>query len=151
MKRARLFRRSVEPAGVGLDVGALAPMVDMMTLLLVFLLRTYSTDLAPAPPEGPFALADTQSEDGRKGGVEILVSAEAIFVNGQRIAAWQYAGDEGTIGPLYDMLLQSRPKVRAEVHADASVPWKRLSRVLATAQAAGVEQIALVGAHSGGM
>lgn len=149
--RRRLFRRKAEPAGVGLDVGALAPMVDMMTLLLVFLLRTYSTDLAPAPPEGPFELAGTHSEDARKGGIEILVSGEAIFVNGQRIAAWAYAGDEGSIEPLYELLLQSRPKTRAEVHADASVPWKRLSRVLATAQAAGVEQIALVGAHTGGM
>lgn len=149
--RRRLFRRGAEPAGVGLDVGALAPMVDMMTLLLVFLLRTYSTDLAPAPPEGPFELAGTASEDARKGGIEVLVSSEAIFVNGQRIAAWEYAGEAGTIEPLYDMLLMARPKLRAEVHADASVPWSRLSRVLATAQAAGVEQIALVGAHVGGM
>ncbi len=151
-RRRRLFSGGSAGAGtVGLDVGALAPMVDMMTLLLVFLLRTYSTDLAPAPPSGPFELAGTASEDARKGGIEILVSAEAIYVNGQRLAAWQYVGDEGRIEPLYDMLLQARPKARAEVHADATVPWRRLSRVLATAQAAGVQQIGLVGAHAGAM
>ncbi len=152
MRRRRgLFRRSPEAAGVGLDVGALAPMVDMMTLLLVFLLRTYSTDLAPAPADGPFELAGTHSEDARRGGIEILVTGEAVHVNGQRIAAWAHIGEDGSIDPLYQMLLQSRPKTRAEIHADASVPWRRLQRVLGTAQAAGVEQIALVGAHSGAM
>lgn len=150
MKRP-LFRKRPAPGAAGLDVGALAPMVDMMTLLLVFLLRTYSTDLAPAPPEGPFALAPTGSEDARKGGIELIVSGEAIYVDGQRVAAWDHVAGDGVIDPLYARLLQARPKVRAEVHADGSVPWRSLSRVLATAQAAGVEQIALVGAYRGGM
>lgn len=150
MKR-RLFRSQAGSTAAGLDVGALAPMVDMMTLLLVFLLRTYSTDLAPAPPEGPFALAATSSEDARQGGIEVLVSGEAIYVDGQRVAAWDHLEGEGVIDPLYARLLQSRPKLRAEVHADGSVPWRSLSRVLATAQAAGVEQIALVGGYRGGM
>ena len=154
MKRGRLLRREGTSGAVGLDVGALAPMVDMMTLLLVFLLRTYSTDLAPAPPEGPFALASTASEDPRRGGVEILVSTEAIYVDGQRVAAWGYIDGEApgaVIRPLYDRLLAQRGKARAEVHADGNIPWKQLSRVLSTAQAAGVEQIALVGAYRGGM
>ena len=136
---------------MGLEVGALAPMVDMMVLLLVFLLRTYSTDLAPAPPNESFALAGTTSDADRNGGVELIVSAEAIYVNGLRVAAWEYIDGSGVIDPLYTLLLQVRPKVRAEVHADASVPWKRLERVLQTAQAAGVEEIALVGVWRGGM
>ncbi len=151
MKRRRLLREDRAGATPGLDVGALAPMVDMMTLLLVFLLRTYSTDLAPAPPTGAFTLAATGSEDARAGGIEILVSNEAIYVDGLRIAAWEYTEGEGVIDPLYQRLLQARPKHRAEVHADASVPWKRLSRVLGTAQAAGVQQLALVGAYGGAM
>ncbi len=150
MKR-RLFRSAPSEGTSGLDVGALAPMVDMMTLLLVFLLRTYSTDLAPSPPEGPFALAATGSEDARKGGIELIVSGEAIYVDGQRVASWDHVEGEGVIDPLYSRLLQARPKLRAEVHADGTVPWRQLSRVLATAQAAGVEQIALVGAYRGGM
>lgn len=146
----RMFRRA-PPASVGLDVGALAPMVDMMTLLLVFLLRSYSTDAAPAPREGPFDLAATSSEDPRHGGLELLVSAEAIYVDGQRIAAWEFVEGEGVIRPLYDRLLAARQKGRAEVHADRGVEWQDLSRVLATARAAGVEQLSLVGAYQGGM
>lgn len=149
--RRRLFRKRPEPEGVGLDVGALAPMVDMMVLLLVFLLRTYSTDLAPTPADEPFELAGTTADADRRGGVELLVSSEGVYVNGHRVAAWEFVEGEGVIDPLYSILLQVRPKVRAEVHADATVPWKRLSRVLQTAQAAGVEEIALVGVWRGGM
>jgi biopolymer transport protein ExbD len=149
---SRLLRRRDEPSvSAGLDVGALAPMVDMMTLLLVFLLRTYSTDLAPMPPEGPFQLAPTASEDARKGGLEILVSGEAIYVDGQRIAAWEFVVGEGVVRPLYDRLLASRKKDRAEVHADGVVEWARLSRVLATARAAGVQELSLVGAYRGSL
>jgi biopolymer transport protein ExbD len=149
--RRTLFRHRPEPAGVGLDVGALAPMVDMMVLLLVFLLRTYSTDLAPAPEHESFELAGTTSDADRSGGVELLVSTEAVYVNGHRVAAWEFIEGSGVIDPLYAVLLQVRPKVRAEVHADAGVPWRRLERVLQTAQAAGVEEIALVGVWRGGM
>ncbi|MBM4391194.1 MAG: biopolymer transporter ExbD [Deltaproteobacteria bacterium] len=148
MKR---FRRREAQASVGLDVGALAPMVDMMTLLLLFLLRTYSTELAPTPPSGPFALAPTSSEESRHGGIEILVANDAIYVDGQRIAAWDYVGTEGVVKPLYDRLLASRTKARAEVHADGTVPWRRLGRVLATAQAAGLEELAIVGGYRGSL
>ena len=60
--RRRLFRRDAGGITPGLDVGALAPLVDMMTLMLVFLLRSYSTESAPMPPEGRFELAGTTSE-----------------------------------------------------------------------------------------
>ena len=146
----RWFARH-DVAPVGLDVGALAPLVDMMTLLLVFLLRTYSTELAPSPPSGPFELGPTVSEDARQGGVEILVAVDAIYVDGQRIAAWDYVGTEGLVRPLYDRLLASRSKARVEVHADAAVTWARLGRVFATAQAAGVQDLALVGAYRGSL
>ena len=119
----------------------------MMTLLLVFLLRTYSADAAPVPPEGPFELASTTSLDERHAGTEILVSNVAVYVDGQRIGAWEFIEGEGVIRPLYDRLLATRGKTNVEVHADRSVEWHQLSRVLATAKAAGFEQLSLVGAH----
>lgn len=146
----RMFKR--QPAAtVGLDVGALAPMVDMMTLLLVFLLRTYSADAAPMPPEGPFELASTASQDERHAGTEILVSNVAVYVDGHRIAAWEFVEGEGVIRPLYDRLLAARGKTSAEVHADKSVEWHQLSRVLATAKAAGFERLSLAGAMEAGI
>jgi biopolymer transport protein ExbD len=132
---------------VGLDVGALAPMVDMMTLLLVFLLRSYSNEVAPSAPEGHFELAGTASDASRSGGVQILVSEEAIWVDGHRVAAVAYLPKDLLIRDVYDRLLSVRGKGRVEIHADRTVPYGVLKRVLHTARAAGFTELSLVGAN----
>lgn len=146
MTRRRLFRAPSPESAAGLDVGALAPMVDMMTLLLVFLLRSYSTEAAPTPPSGAFALATTTSEEGRRPAVEILVTPEAIWVEGRRAVAVPYLGDAALVREIYDPLLLMRGKSRVEVHADAAVPYAVLKRVFYTARAAGFDELVLVGA-----
>ena len=148
--RRRLFA-SQESTRDGLDVGALAPMVDMMTLLLVFLLRTWSTDSAPVPPSGPFELAGTTSSDSRARAITILLSPEAIWVDGHRVIATPKIGADVLIREVYDPLLALRGSQRVEIHADASVPWAVLKRVIATSEAAGVREVALVGASAEGM
>lgn len=146
-RRRRLFRRDEPSLAPGLDVGALAPMVDMMTLLLVFLLRSYSTEAAPQPPEGRFELAGTVSEEPREAAVEILVSQEAVYVDGHRVIAVQYLPEELLVRELYDPLLAMRGRTRVEVHADRRLSWAVLKRVLHTAKAAGFEEISLVAAN----
>lgn len=146
-RRRRLFRTEEPALSPGLDVGALAPMVDMMTLLLVFLLRSYSTEAAPAPPEGPFELAGTVSEAAREPAVEILVSEEAVYIEGRRVVAVRYLPDTLLVREIYDPLLALRGKRRVEVHADRHVAWGALKRVLHTAKAAGYEEISLVAAN----
>jgi biopolymer transport protein TolR len=144
----RLFRQRGPEALPGLDVGALAPLVDMMTLLLVFLLRSYSTEAAPAPPEGPFELPGTVSEDPRKQAVEILVSQDAVYVEGRRVLALAYLSEDMLVRELYDVLLLVRGKERVEVHADRTIPWSVLKRVLHTARTAGFEELSLVAANT---
>ena len=143
-----MFGRSEASVAPGLDVGALAPLVDMMTLLLVFLLRSYSTEPAPAPPEGAFELPGTVSEDPRRAAVEILVSPEAIYVDGRRALATRYVPTDAVVRELYDPLLATRGRTRVEVHADRTIPWSVLSRVLHTARAAGYTDVALVAANT---
>lgn len=147
----RRLRKPIPAISVGLDVGALAPMVDMMTLLLVFLLRSYSNEAAPLPGDGPFELAGTQSESSRKGGVEILVSPEAIWVEGKRVVAIQYLGNDLLIREVYDRLLMVRGKTNVEIHADKRVPYGVLKRVLHSARAAGFKDLSLVGVSSGSL
>jgi biopolymer transport protein ExbD len=144
----RLFRRQEADLSPGLDVGALAPLVDMMTLLLVFLLRSYSTEAAPMPPEGKFELAGTVSEEERKTAVVILISQEAIHVEGRRVVAVDYLSDDLLIRELYDPLLIIRGKPRVEVHSDKNIPWGVLKRVLHTARAAGYQELSLVAANT---
>ncbi|MDP2315138.1 MAG: biopolymer transporter ExbD [Pseudomonadota bacterium] len=147
--RRRLFKPRPAALSDGLDVGALAPLVDMMTLLLVFLLRSYSTEAAPAPPEGRFELAGTVSEEARKNGaVVVLVSAEAVYIDGRRVIAVAYLPPELLVREVYDRLLLTRDKKRIEVHADRAIPWGVLKRVLHTARAAGFEELSLVAANT---
>jgi biopolymer transport protein ExbD len=146
----RLFSRQ-EASLVGLDVGALAPMVDMMTLLLVFLLRSYSNEAAPTPPSGPFELAGTQAEGSRQGGTQVMLSVEAVFLDGERVLAVDYLGSEPMIRPLYDRLLGVRDKSRLEVISDKHVPYGTLKKVFQTARSAGFSKITLVGASSGSL
>lgn len=142
----RLLRRRDDAAlDAGLDIGALAPMVDMMTVLLVLLLRSYATDPAPMPPAGRLELANTLSEDPRRTGVEILVSDEAIFINGRRVIATAYMPGELLVRELYDPLLMLRERGRIEIHAHREVTWPVLERVLHTVRSAGYTDIALVG------
>lgn len=150
--RRRLFRPAAEAnVSAGLDVGALAPMVDMMTLMLVFLLRTWSTETAPTPPEGPFELGATSAEGSRAPAVELLVSKDAIYVEGRRVVATTFLGEEGLIREVYDPLMMMRSKGRVEVHADAAVPYGVLRRVLHTARSAGFTELSLVGVSTGGL
>ncbi|MFZ5479829.1 MAG: ExbD/TolR family protein [Myxococcota bacterium] len=144
----RLFRREAPTLAPGLDVGALAPMVDMMTLLLVFLLRTWSHEAAPQPPDDRLELATTVSEDPRKPATVVLVSAEAVYVDGHRVVAVAYLPDEMLVRELYDPLNAARTKRRVEVHADRRVSFGVLKRILHTARAAGFEEISLVAANA---
>ena len=147
--RRRLFRAPESGLAPGLDVGALAPLVDMMTLLLVFLLRSYSTESAPMPPEGKFELAGTVSEDPRQGGsVVVLVSTDAIYVDGRRVIAVSYLPEDLLVREIYDPLLLMRGKKRIEVHADRAISWGVLKRVFHTARAAGFEELSLVAANT---
>src|SRR5688572_20229283 len=137
MRRRRLLSAPPPASSAGLDIGALAPMVDMMTLLLVFLMRSYATDPAPAPPQGSFHLAATLSEDARRPALEILVSSEAIYVEGSRVIATPYLPEELLVREIYDRLLATRDKARpVEIHADAAIPYGALKRILHTAKAA---------------
>ena len=147
----RLFRNEEPSLAPGLDVGALAPLVDMMTLLLVFLLRSYATEAAPAPPTGDFQLAGTVSEASRQGAVEILVSETAIWVDGRPIANLATLDGELLVRPLYDVLLKTRGADRVEVFADEHVKYGILKRVLYTARAAEYDAISLVAANRGSL
>ncbi len=147
----RLARRGGAEPAPGLDIGALAPMVDMMTVLLVLLLRSYATDPAPVPPEGRLALADTLSEDPRRPATEILISSEAIYVQGHRVIAVSYLPEQLLVRELYDPLLLQRDKGRVEIHTDRDIPWRVVERVLHTVRSAGYQEIALVGLAGGGM
>ncbi len=137
----RLSRRSgAAPRGAGL-----AAMVDLLTLLLLFLLQAWSTDPPVRPGELDFRLPESTSQRPVSGPVYLDLSAEAIYLDDQRLTATGYylSHDDMLIPELYAPLLQ-RGGPRLLLRAHAELPYRLIRKVLFTAREAGVRDVQLV-------
>ncbi|MFH1470043.1 MAG: biopolymer transporter ExbD [Pseudomonadota bacterium] len=144
----RLIRRPPRAPGTS----PLAPMVDVITILLVGLLQAYSVD-APIRPDDPdFQLPASASEAPVTPVLEIHVTPEAIYVGGERTAGAPYylEHDDVLIEELY-ALLQGRGAIPVELAVDARVPYALVRKVLFTAREAGAKQVTLVARARSGM
>jgi biopolymer transport protein ExbD len=125
---------------------AMAPMVDLLTILLVFLLKSWSTDPPVRPDDASFNLAGTTSEEPVSSVRALDVTEKGLFLSGVRIAGTRYylEHDAELVAELYDPLLASPG--RLQVRVDADVPYALVRKVLFTAQEAGVQDLTLVAA-----
>ena len=144
MKR-RLFGRTPPAGSHGLSTGALAPMVDLFTLLIVAVLRTWSAEPPLQTPEGDMQLPITREEDPPERGVIIDVGVEGLYVDGWRAGSASYwaEADGALVTDLYGPL-QQQAGGAAVVRAHADAPWRLVGKVLLTAQQAGFERVSLV-------
>jgi biopolymer transport protein ExbD len=142
--RRRLFSRS-GPQRTGLDTGALAPLVDLLTLLLVAVLRTWSADPPPDLAEDGFELPVTREESPVPRVVTIDIGQGGLYVDGWRAgnAAYWTEAEALLITDLYGPLQQAGSG-SAVVRAHAEAPWSLVGKVLLTAQQAGYTDISLV-------
>ena len=122
-------------ANTSLGVAALAPMVDMLTILLVFLLKSYSTDAPVRPGDTNFELPMSISEQPVQRTLAIDLTAHGIYLQDQRIAGTRYylEQDDTLITELYGAL-QQLPGDRVQVRADADLPYSLTRKALFTAQ-----------------
>jgi biopolymer transport protein ExbD len=127
------------------QLGVLIPLVDLLTLLLVAVLRTSSAEPALTPVEVGFSLPVTTAETAPSLGLAIDVGLEGLYVDGWRAGGsghWSRAG-----GPLIPELLdavQAAAPERVLVRAHAEAEWRLVGKVLFTVQQAGVEAVELV-------
>lgn len=131
---------------------ALTPLVDAMTILLVFLLKSYSVDPPVRPDDSDFNLAQTAGEQPVGPGIDIDVTQDGIYVDGIRTAssAFYREHEDVLIRELYDRL-QARAGGTVNVRADGRTPYRLLGKILFTLQESGVEQISLVARSRSGM
>lgn len=147
--RPRLFRPHAAP---GLGMAALAPMVDVLTILLVFLLRSYSTD-PPVRPEDPrFRLPLSAAESPAELGRTLEITQDALYLNGARLTSvvWYRARPDALIEELYAPLAAD-PGGRLRVVVDADTPYQILRQALATAREAGVRELSVVASSRAGL
>lgn len=140
----------------------LTSMTDMFTIMLVFLLQTYSTADVEIKPEKGLTLPTSNTSLNPVDGVRLTLSKEALKVDERMIASVkndQFGGnDVDAKDPNFlPGLFSELSKIAADEHgkdpkkegrillqADAGLPYQTLRKVMYTASMAGFPQMKLV-------
>lgn len=125
----------------------LTSMMDMFTILLVFLLKTYSTHGQLINPSQDLTLPTSQAQQPPEVGLDVTVSTDWILVNGKPVERTEaLETTEGFIIPkLQESLAQYAREGRhleeqygtkfsgkVTVQGDKNMPYNMLIKVLAT-------------------
>jgi len=139
-------------------------MTDMFTILLVFLLQTYSTSDVELIPENGLRLPQSTTSTNPVESIKLTVSKELVKLDKTKIADMKDSNfeakdidpnDTNFILPIFNELdkiakdekLKNDPAVkegRILLQADASLPYSTLRKVMYTASMAGFPQLKLV-------
>lgn len=139
-------------------------MTDMFTIMLVFLLQTYSTSDVQIIPEKDLRLPQSNSTTTPVESIKMVVSKDLLKIDDNKIADIKDASfsskdidpnDSNFILPLFNELdklakdekLKENPAVkegRILLQADSSLPYATLRKVMYTASMAGFPQLKLV-------
>jgi biopolymer transport protein ExbD len=122
-------------------------MVDVLTVLLLFLLRAYSTDPPTTSKDPQFALPMSAAISPVDPAHSIEITGDGIYINGGRRTGtqWYLDHDEDLVREIYTVLLKTPPQ-RLILRADKRTPYRLVRKVLFTAQQAGFSDITLVAA-----
>lgn len=134
---------------------ALIPMIDMLTILVVYLL-VHAADYEILPNTKQIQIPQSVSETKPRETVTVLITKESIFVNGVELAsvAATRAGDNPVIEPLRAVLRAEADKERltdrdgaeppeVTVLADKELPYSFLKKILSTCTAAEYGKVSL--------
>jgi biopolymer transport protein TolR len=129
-------------------MSALIPMIDMLTILVVYLL-VHAADYEILPNTRSIQIPQSVSETKPRETVTVLVTREALFVNGTQLAtvAALRAAQEPVIEPLRQALraeadkrmLKNRDDPTSHevtVLADKDLPYRFVKKILSTCTAA---------------
>lgn len=137
----------------------LTPMIDMMTILLIFLIKNYSVSPVFLTPTQEITLAPTTSKTGAPDEASLIVGKDGIIVDGKVIVAFKDGkpahGFENlkTVPELLEVLTKISSQRKSEskaaevliLQADKSVSFLALKPILRTAGLAGFNDIKFAG------
>jgi biopolymer transport protein ExbD len=148
MKRMeRNNRKGQEVTGLGLN---LIPMMDVLCVLVFFLLfHSFNGDM----PEQRIALPDSIVETRPRQTLTIVVSPEAVMIQGEAVISTSELLDDkiGTVHEVRQRLKElehNLPETVAEgkeitLLADKTIPFKVLKKIMTTCTASGYGRISL--------
>lgn len=126
-------------------IAAFAPMVDLLTILLVFLLKSYSTDPPVRPDDPTFDLPRSTAIAEVNHVLALDLTDHGVYLGGARVAGTRYylEQDQALITELYNAMLQS-PGTRVQIRADEDLPYVMVRKALFTLQQAGIQDVTVV-------
>jgi biopolymer transport protein ExbD len=147
MRRLRP-RRAPAPS----TVAALAPLVDVVTMLLLVLLRAWSADPPLDLPPGELTLPLAVGTDEAPHLTRVALGAEGIHLDGIRIAAttWYLQHPDELITELRTPLLQ-RGVDRVALYPDADLPYALVRKALLALREAGVREVVVITVDRGSL
>src|SRR5580765_4553432 len=84
-KAVRSFARKLAEPDVIKDLN-ITPMMDMMTIILVFLLKTFTASSAIVPQDDNMSLAPSMTRMNMKQAVPVTITRRVILVEGEAVA-----------------------------------------------------------------
>ena len=141
--------------GASHSMSSLIPMIDMLTILVVYLL-VHAADYEVVPNTKSIQIPQSMSETKPRETVTVLITKESLFVNGAEIAsvADLRGRPELVIEPLKKVLVTEAGKRvlkdkddpsshEVTVLADKDLPYSFLKKVLSTCTAAEYGKVSL--------
>lgn len=158
MSRRRRYEPVQRKSSFGLNITS---MTDMFTILLVFLLQTYSTSQVHIDPEKNLRLPSSNTTANPVESIKVSISNDAIKIGETLITTVKNQdieskdldrNDSNFILPLFKALDDIAKKAETPaakegkilLQAEASLPYQTLRRVMYTASMAGFPQLKLV-------
>lgn len=148
-------RRGRKGGGASHAMSSLIPMIDMLTILVVYLL-VHAADYEILPNTKSIQIPQSMSESKPRETVTVLITKEALFVNGNELAtvAELRARPEPVIEPLRRVLRTEAGKRllkdkddptshEVTVLADKDLPYSFLKKILSTCTAAEYGKVSL--------
>jgi biopolymer transport protein ExbD len=155
LKRNRKAGTPRKRGGASHNMSSLIPMIDMLTILVVYLL-VHAADYEILPNTKSIQIPQSMSETKPRETVTVLITKEAMFVNGAEIAS--VADLRGRPEPVIEQLrrvlvteagkrvLKDRDDPTSHevtVLADKDLPYSFLKRILSTCTAAEYGKVSL--------
>ena len=149
MFHPRRYRHHIEPPRLNLTA-----MVDVFTVLLLFLLKSYATEGTELATTQNLQLPPSTSRLQQEGFLTVMVTTDAIFVQGKRILENKKAleGPKLMIPELADSLWEYSEGIHSDypdkgkitIISDRRITFRLLERIIITASNQGWDNISFV-------
>jgi len=123
----------------------LTSLVDVLTVLLIFLIRSFSAEASLVSPVSTVSLPVSSCDKVARMMTSIEITPDAVQVNGTHVASLSSVTGSGNpmqIGPLYEKLTKDNllaAESEVMIQADKSIEFEIIKKVMFTCSKAGAK------------